>query len=89
VTIELPTLVHNLLSHRIQEIRGGNHHSIAFSTDGVVLIWGRCEDGQMGISLGTLPQDVFVKDERGLPRILLSPTQVPSEFHTLAIAIFC
>jgi regulator of chromosome condensation len=78
-TIELPTLVQSLASRQIKQIRGGNHHSIACETNGAVLTWGRCDDGQTGLDLDSLPHETFVKDERGNPRILLTPTQIPSK----------
>ncbi len=77
--IQEPTVVQNLEPYRIQGISGGNHHSIANTKDGTVLVWGRCDDSQMGIQLDSLPRDNLFFDERNRPRILSVPTRVPGK----------
>ena len=77
--ISQPTLVRSLQQYQIQEIRGGNHHSIACTKDGDVLVWGRCDDAQSGIPVDKLPHEHLVFDSRDRPRILLVPTKVPGE----------
>jgi len=78
--IELPAVVRSLSSFHLQEIQGGNHHSIACCKDGTVLSWGRCDDNQMGIDLGKVTSEML-KDDRGRPRILLLPTEVPGKSY--------
>jgi len=80
--IQQPTVVQNLEPYGIQGISGGNHHSIAHAKDGTVLVWGRCDDSQMGIPLDTLPHEVLLFDERNRPRILSVPTMVPGKPNT-------
>jgi regulator of chromosome condensation len=78
--IDLPSPIHNLKSYRIRQIAGGNHHSIACTEDDeLVLVWGRCDDSQMGISFQNMPRENLLFDSRNRPRILLKPSQVPSE----------
>jgi regulator of chromosome condensation len=74
--IHTPTIVENLRPYKIREIQGGLHHSIACTEEGSLLVWGRCDEGQAGIKLDTLPKDDLV-EYRGRPAILLKPTVVP------------
>ena len=76
-TILKPIIVDTLRPYKIREIQGGEHHSIACTEDGKLLIWGRCDDGQAGIKLDDQPKDKFVFDDRGRPRII-NPTAIPS-----------
>jgi regulator of chromosome condensation len=80
--VERPTIVKSLEPYRIKEIQGGNHHSIACTEDGEVLVWGRCDDGQAGISLETLSKASIIFDDREQARILKTPSVVPgTSFH--------
>jgi regulator of chromosome condensation len=75
---DLPSPIHSLASYSIRQIAGGNHHSIACTKDsGSVLVWGRCDDNQMGIRLESIPREHLLSDGRQRPRILLKPSQVP------------
>lgn len=76
-SIEKPTIVENLKSFKIKEIKGGNHHSIACINNDKLLIWGRCDDAQAGLRLENLPQEDLLFDSRGKPRILLRLTIIP------------
>ncbi|TVY43224.1 Protein pim1 [Lachnellula subtilissima] len=83
-TILKPGIVESLRPYKIREIQGGEHHSIACTEDGELLIWGRCDDGQAGIKLDDQPKDRLVFDEWGKPRILM-PTMIPS-IHAVSVA---
>ncbi|KAE9380379.1 RCC1/BLIP-II [Stipitochalara longipes BDJ] len=83
--IRRPTIIKSLTGHRIADIQGGNHHSIACTEDGTVLTWGRCDDGQAGISVEQIPETDKIFDDRGKPRILTKPSAVPS-IHAISVA---
>ncbi|OHW90391.1 Ran exchange factor prp20 pim1 [Colletotrichum incanum] len=76
-TIISPTIVQSLKEYDIRHIAGGLHHSIACTKEGQVLVWGRCDDGQMGINLDEVPKEHIIFDFRGRPRVLNVPTKVP------------
>ncbi|KAK1675279.1 regulator of chromosome condensation 1/beta-lactamase-inhibitor protein II [Colletotrichum godetiae] len=76
-TIISPTIVKSLKGHSIHHIACGLHHSIACTNEGKVLVWGRCDDGQMGIDLNAVPHEDIIFDARGRPRVLNVPTVVP------------
>jgi regulator of chromosome condensation len=78
-----PRLVEALSNFQIADIAGGEHHSLACTTDGKLLTWGRIDGHQVG-----LPDDVFTEqnaifDERKKPRILKTPTVVPGKISLL------
>jgi regulator of chromosome condensation len=75
-----PKIVEALQNKIIADIQGGSHHSIACTEDGELLVWGRCDDSQAGISLDTLDQDNLIFDGRNQPRILITPTIVPGKY---------
>jgi regulator of chromosome condensation len=52
--IQKPTVVKALANFKISGIQGGNHHSVAYSEDGKLLVWGRRDDAQAGISIGMI-----------------------------------
>ncbi|KAH8810739.1 regulator of chromosome condensation 1/beta-lactamase-inhibitor protein II [Xylogone sp. PMI_703] len=83
-TIPQPCVVEALRPYKIREIQGCEHHSIACTEDGKLLIWGRCDDGQAGIKLDDQPKDKLIFDERGNPRIL-KPTIIPG-IHAVSVA---
>lgn len=61
----------------ISSITGGSHHSIAVTSTGRCLVWGRFDGCQMGLQESTLPADDLIHDEKGKCRILIRPTEVP------------
>ncbi|KAK1985572.1 regulator of chromosome condensation 1/beta-lactamase-inhibitor protein II [Colletotrichum cereale] len=75
-TIISPTIVKSLEDYDILHIACGLHHSIACTKSGQVLVWGRCDDGQMGINLDAVPKEHIIFDFRGRPRVLNVPTAV-------------
>lgn len=77
--ISHPVEVKTLEGIDVRLMAGGLHHSIACTGDGRVLVWGRCDDSQMGASLAKVKDEFLVKDERGAPRILMMPLEIPGE----------
>ncbi|KAJ5605062.1 Regulator of chromosome condensation RCC1 [Penicillium lagena] len=73
-----PTVVKALTGRNVDQISGGSHHSIARTTDGECLVWGRLDGYQSGLKVDALPDDAVIKDERNRPRILIEPTPIPS-----------
>lgn len=69
-----PTLVESLADYSIAEIAGGEHHSVACSEDGKLLVWGRIDGKQTGLTADKFNQDNTVYDDHGQPRILTVPT---------------
>lgn len=76
-----PTLVKSLSSGSehgaVAALAGGNHHSLALTSSGRLLSWGRCDSSQAGVPLSSLPNERLVFDDRGKARILAHPTLVP------------
>jgi regulator of chromosome condensation len=77
--IQKPIVVKALAKFKLSEIQGGNHHSVACSEDGELLVWGRCDDAQAGIPLDDVDQEDLIFDDRSKPRILIRPTIVPGQ----------
>ena len=71
-----PTLVKSLQGYDIWELQGGEHHSIACTVQGDVLVWGRCDDCQMGMPLDNIPSEDLVLGMQDKPRVLLKPTKI-------------
>jgi regulator of chromosome condensation len=78
-TILKPRIVESLKDAGVTNIAGGSHHSLATTTDGKLLVWGRCDGGQAGQPLEDIPKDNFFQDEQGevINRLLLVPTAIP------------
>ena len=83
--IATPTIVERLSGYTIRSIAGGEHHSLACTQEGQVLIWGRCDDNQAGLNLANLPPHTLVFDDRGRPRIL-APTRIPDVSFVAEVA---
>jgi regulator of chromosome condensation len=78
-----PTVVSELKSYSIKEIQGGGHHSLACTTEGQLLVWGRADGSQIGMKLSDTPKERFIYDERGAARILKTPTVIPGKSSLL------
>ncbi|KAI8277949.1 Delta-1-pyrroline-5-carboxylate dehydrogenase [Colletotrichum sp. SAR 10_98] len=76
-TVISPTVIKSLEGYKIRHIGGGLHHTVACTEEGEVLVWGRADDGQMGMPLETLPEDHIIFDSRDRPRVLNVPAVVP------------
>lgn len=83
--IPVPTIVKELKEYDIKEIQGGGHHSLACTTDGTLLVWGRADSSQLGIKIQDLPKEDVIFDERGAARILSKPTIIPGTFSNTPI----
>lgn len=80
-TIANPTLVPAFEGKEIVDITGGRHHSIATTSSGDCLTWGRLDSHQLGISmevLEKLPTKDMMRDNRDKPRIIIEPQKVPN-----------
>ncbi|KAI9751717.1 MAG: ornithine carbamoyltransferase [Chaenotheca gracillima] len=84
-SIETPVIVPSLARFDITEIQGGNHHSVACTKTGELLVWGRCDDSQLGILLEELSQKDLIFDDRQNPRILMNPATIPG-IHATSVA---
>ena len=75
-----PQKVAALAGRRMKMISGGRHHSIGITEDGACLVWGRADGGQLGVDSGVLAnqdEKIVLRDARGKPRALLTPTKLP------------
>ena len=59
---------------RVIEVAGGMHHSIAVTSSGKCLIWGRVDGCQTGLDISKIPEEDYIVDARNNPRILTKPT---------------
>ncbi|KAI8249091.1 Delta-1-pyrroline-5-carboxylate dehydrogenase [Colletotrichum sp. SAR 10_77] len=76
-TVISPTVIKSLEGYKIRHIGCGLHHTVACTEEGEVLVWGRADDGQMGMPLETLSEDHIIFDSRNRPRVLNVPAVVP------------
>lgn len=72
-----PGRVENLEKIGVKSISPGMHHSVACTESGRVMVWGRCDVDQVGASLEFVPENVLLCDERGVPRVVTVPVQLP------------
>jgi hypothetical protein len=68
--------VDSLRPYGLHTIGGSEHLIITCMTDGELLVWGRCDDGQAGIPLNIISKEDIVLDSKRNSRILLKPTVV-------------
>lgn len=83
-----PVKVDGLQDFDVVDIDGGEHHSLACTSKGELLTWGRVDGHQVGIDLSTLTKENTIFDDREKPRILFKPlvnnsmfTFRPHPFH--------
>ncbi|KAI0439394.1 RCC1/BLIP-II [Xylaria telfairii] len=81
-----PKLVESLQSMEIEQIAGGEHHSVARTKDGQLLTWGRVDGHQVGQPADLFAEDNAIFDENKKPRILIKPTAVP-DLDTKFVAV--
>ncbi|EKD16056.1 uncharacterized protein L3040_003496 [Drepanopeziza brunnea f. sp. 'multigermtubi'] len=77
-SIATPTKVDILDGYDIKQIVGGAHHSIACTTSGQVLVWGRVDNNEGGMEVDEMPKDHLFFDEAGKARYLIKPLVLPS-----------
>lgn len=74
-----PAKVELLENFEIADIDGGGHHSVACSTKGELITWGRVDGFQVGIDPKSMTEDNAIFDDRNTPRILFIPSVVPGK----------
>jgi regulator of chromosome condensation len=74
-----PRLVESLQECKIVDIDGGEHHSLACTDEGKLLTWGRIDGHQVGLAESVFTEENTIFDNRGKPRILTVPTEVPGK----------
>jgi len=72
-----PAKVTSLAGKGVIQLSGGAHHSLAVTKDGRAFGFGRVDGCQLGIKTSDLKEEDVVKDERGMIRILKTPTVIP------------
>lgn len=76
-TVGAPTLVRSLEEFDVKQIVGGAHHTIACTTKGEVLLWGRIDNKQGGMEIDEMDKDSLYFDEGNKPRFLTRPAVIP------------
>ncbi|KAF3055173.1 Protein pim1 [Daldinia childiae] len=71
-----PQVVTSLENHKISQVVGGEHHSVACTSEGELLTWGRVDGHQVGQPTSLFNEENTVFDDNKKPRILLEPTAV-------------
>ncbi|KAI1472215.1 RCC1/BLIP-II [Daldinia caldariorum] len=71
-----PKLVESLQDHKVTQIEGGLHHSVACTSEGKLLTWGRVDGHQIGQPSNVYNDDNTIFDDEKKPRILLQPTAI-------------
>lgn len=77
-----------LKDHKIADIAGGVHHSLACCDKGRLFSWGRVDGNQVGLDASTLNKDDLIFDERDTPRILVKPTPHKGKISSLIVMKF-
>lgn len=84
-----PTKIRDLCQKEVLVLDGGAHHSAAVSANGQCYVWGRIDDGQLGIAFTPeqlLDSTLIRPDDRNKPRICLRPTVVPNVEKVVYVA---
>lgn len=82
-----PRVVESLRDYKIVSISGGEHHSLASTTDGKLLTWGRIDGNQVGLRAEVFTPENTIFDGRGNPRVLKKPMIVPGELDSMTDVI--
>lgn len=86
--VAVPTVVEELEGKDIAYITGGEHHSVAITKDGQVLVWGRLDACELGLPRASLPETA-VSDAAGRPRYIPVPTLLKLEDDLKARIVAC
>lgn len=76
-----PTKIPGLCQQQVLVLDGGAHHSAAVTANGNCLVWGRIDDGHLGVDFTPeqLQDATLIRhDERNKPRICLRPSIIPT-----------
>jgi len=76
LVVPVPTRVRALDDKDVIQVEGGDRHSIALTSKGELLAWGRMDAHQVGISHEKLPVEDVILDVSGKPRCLIVPHKV-------------
>ena len=87
-TIPKPQRVEALRGKSVNQITGGDKHSVATTYSGSVLAWGRCDGSQIGIDRDDIPEENFFKKKDGTTdkRFVAVPTPLPEPENVALIA---
>lgn len=69
-----PTRIDALAGHRVVEVVGGEHHTLAITNDGRVFSFGRIDGAQLGFVKAYYDRENSIFGERNDPRVLRAPT---------------
>lgn len=83
-----PVKLDLLDGHKITEVDGGSHHSVACSDAGHLFVWGRIDGYQVGFEGSELNKEDVIFDERDTARILFKPTINPGTSFFLLILTY-
>ncbi|KAL1888042.1 hypothetical protein Sste5346_009840 [Sporothrix stenoceras] len=83
-TVLNATVIEGLEGHKVADIDGGEHHSVACTADGKLFTWGRIDGHQLGFEKSFFTEENAIFDEYGKPRILKAPALVPGVPATVA-----
>lgn len=93
--IASPGVVEALSGYDVVAITGGEHHSVALTSSGELLSFGRMDCNQLGFPSSALPQGAVI-DSRGIARFTPYPSVIPGippmrkvfcgSHHNIAIA---
>lgn len=72
-----PKIVKSLSGKDVICMAGGGHHSVAVTSEGECLAWGRVDGCQTGLHVDTIPQENLIDDAHGVHRIITVPTPIP------------
>ncbi|KAI0129432.1 putative Ran exchange factor Prp20/Pim1 [Xylariales sp. AK1849] len=84
-----PIKIRSLCQKQVLVLDGGAHHSTAVTANGQCLVWGRIDDGQLGIAFTPeqLQDSTLIRcDDRNKPRICLRPTVIPTVHEVAHVA---
>jgi regulator of chromosome condensation len=84
--IASPSVVDELAGYDVIAVTGGEHHSMALTSSGEILSFGRMDCNQLGFPESAPPQGAIV-DTRGKPRFTPHPTVIPN--IPAMRAVFC
>jgi regulator of chromosome condensation len=85
LVVPVPTRVPALEDKDVVMLDGGDRHSIALTSKGDLLAWGRMDAHQVGIGLDKVPVENVILDVSGKPRCLIVPSKVTdTKFKTIA-----
>jgi len=85
-TILKPQVVSSLLDVDVTEIAAGEHHSLACTTEGELITWGRIDGHQVGHPEHVYTRANAIWDESQRPRILVQPTAIEGLSNIVKVA---